>query len=245
MIHGIDVHGRKGAVDWVRVQRFGVSFAWLKASEGKTFVDARFAENRRAAKAAGIRVGAYHYARPDSNTAREEADNFLRLAQPVRGSSSRLWITRRPKPAGSPPRRSCAGRMSGSTSWRPRSGHAQSSTPSRPTFPLSWMAGGSRWARGPSGSQATDRTTASPIRRRRSALGRRSRPTSSRPGATCPASAADAIATVSSPRASTRLPIGARPRESNSSSGTMSASSPNLALSPPVAASRPRATAAS
>lgn len=85
MIHGIDVHGSKGVVNWAKVHTFGVSFAWIKASEGKTFDDPRFAHNRRAAKAAGIRVGAYHYARPDNNTPREEADHFLRLAKPVAG----------------------------------------------------------------------------------------------------------------------------------------------------------------
>ena len=85
MNHGIDVHGAKGAIDWERVRGFGVSFAWVKASEGKTFDDERFTQNRRAAKAAGIRVGAYHYARPDNNTPREEAEHFLRVAKPVAG----------------------------------------------------------------------------------------------------------------------------------------------------------------
>ena len=85
MNHGIDVHGAKGVIDWERVRGFGVSFAWVKASEGKTFDDERFTHNRRAAKAAGIRIGAYHYARPDNNTPREEAEHFLRVAKPVAG----------------------------------------------------------------------------------------------------------------------------------------------------------------
>jgi lysozyme len=85
MIHGIDVHGAKGAIDWERVSGFDVSFAWVKASEGKTFDDERFAQNRQAAKAAGIRLGAYHYARPDNNSPREEAEHFLHVAKPVAG----------------------------------------------------------------------------------------------------------------------------------------------------------------
>jgi lysozyme len=85
MIQGIDVHGEKGAVDWERVRGFGISFAWVKASEGRTFDDDRFVQNRQAAKAAGIRVGAYHYARPDNNAPREEAEHFLHVARPVAG----------------------------------------------------------------------------------------------------------------------------------------------------------------
>jgi lysozyme len=82
---GIDVNGAKGAVDWPRVRSAGFEFAFLKASEGRTFDDERFNFNRRAAKAAGLTVGAYHYARPDNNTPEAEARHFLRVAGPKRG----------------------------------------------------------------------------------------------------------------------------------------------------------------
>jgi GH25 family lysozyme M1 (1,4-beta-N-acetylmuramidase) len=82
---GVDVNGAKGPIDWRRVRAAGFDFAILKATEGRTFDDERFSFNRRAAKAAGLVVGAYHFARPDNNTPEAEAQHFLRIARPQRG----------------------------------------------------------------------------------------------------------------------------------------------------------------
>jgi lysozyme len=82
---GVDVHGDKGAIDWRRVRAAGFEFAILKATEGRTFDDERFSFNRRAAKAAGLVVGAYHFARPDNNSPEAEVQHFLRIARPMRG----------------------------------------------------------------------------------------------------------------------------------------------------------------
>ena len=81
MKRGVDVHGAKGAINWQQVRGAGFEFAFLKATEGRTFDDERFAFNRRAAKAAGLAVGAYHFARPDNNTAAAEAAHFLRVCR--------------------------------------------------------------------------------------------------------------------------------------------------------------------
>ena len=81
MTKGIDVHGAKGVIKWPQVRAAGFEFAFLKATEGRTFDDERFAFNRRAAKAAGLAVGGYHFARPDNNTAAAEAAHFLRICQ--------------------------------------------------------------------------------------------------------------------------------------------------------------------
>src|SRR3546814_10025509 len=62
--HGIDVSHHQGAIDWERVAADGVEFAYLKATEGGGFSDPRFVSNARGAKAAGIKVGAYHYYTP-------------------------------------------------------------------------------------------------------------------------------------------------------------------------------------
>src|SRR5215210_6885099 len=80
-IRGIDVHGAKGPIDWPRVRQAGFQFALLKATEGRTFDDDRFKANRRDAKAAGLVVGAYHFARPDNNSPAAEAAHFLRVCQ--------------------------------------------------------------------------------------------------------------------------------------------------------------------
>lgn len=58
---GVDVSHHKGTIDWPRVRADGMSFAYLKATEGTTFTDPRFAENLRGATQAGLRAGGYHY----------------------------------------------------------------------------------------------------------------------------------------------------------------------------------------
>lgn len=58
---GIDVSHHQGDIDWTLVAGDRVEFAWIKATEGSTFTDPRFTTNREAARASGLRVGAYHY----------------------------------------------------------------------------------------------------------------------------------------------------------------------------------------
>jgi lysozyme len=63
MIRGIDVSAVQGVIDWPDVAISGIRFAILKCTEGnKTNVDAFFASNLAAARAAGVVVGAYHFA---------------------------------------------------------------------------------------------------------------------------------------------------------------------------------------
>ena len=69
----------------------GITFAYVKASEGQTFVDPKYDAHVAGAKSVGIRTGAYHFARPDTDAsdpeqdARAEADFFLSLAAPRSG----------------------------------------------------------------------------------------------------------------------------------------------------------------
>lgn len=58
---GIDASHHQGDIDWAAVAGDGYEFAYLKASEGSTFTDPRFADNRERARRAGLRVGGYHY----------------------------------------------------------------------------------------------------------------------------------------------------------------------------------------
>jgi lysozyme len=60
-VHGIDVSKWQGEIDWGRVAASGVSFAFIKATEGGDVADDRFAANWEAARQAGVRRGAYHY----------------------------------------------------------------------------------------------------------------------------------------------------------------------------------------
>ncbi|MCT8996856.1 glycoside hydrolase family 25 protein [Chelativorans intermedius] len=60
-VHGTDVSKYQGEVDWRRVAGSGISFAFIKATEGGDLVDETFARNWREARAAGIPRGAYHF----------------------------------------------------------------------------------------------------------------------------------------------------------------------------------------
>ena len=84
---GIDVSSYQGSADspptnivWTDVKNSGVSFAWAKATEGVTFNDADFIFNANNAKAAGVCIGAYHFAHPESNTPMAEANHFWNVA---------------------------------------------------------------------------------------------------------------------------------------------------------------------
>ena len=60
-VHGIDVARFQDEIDWRKARRAGVSFVFMKATEGGDLLDPRFKENWRGAKRAGIPRGAYHF----------------------------------------------------------------------------------------------------------------------------------------------------------------------------------------
>ncbi|MCB2110090.1 glycoside hydrolase family 25 protein [Albidovulum sp.] len=60
-VHGVDVSRWQGAIDWPLVARSGVSFAYLKATEGGDHADPAFQANWHGAGAAGLPRGAYHF----------------------------------------------------------------------------------------------------------------------------------------------------------------------------------------
>ncbi len=70
-LEGVDVSDAQGTIDWSRVAASGVAFAFIKATEGLPGAcrtpQATFATNWKAAPAAGVVVGAYHYFRPSQD----------------------------------------------------------------------------------------------------------------------------------------------------------------------------------
>ncbi|ARS25967.1 GH25 family lysozyme [Sphingomonas sp. KC8] len=58
---GIDVSHHQGRIDWRKLPRQGVHFAYIKATEGGDHRDRLFAANWAGAKQAGVARGAYHY----------------------------------------------------------------------------------------------------------------------------------------------------------------------------------------
>lgn len=82
---GIDVSHHQGVISWPGVAGDGIDWAICKATEGTTFVDRRWQLNRAGARAAGVTVGAYHFARPGSSAAASQVDHHLAVATPAPG----------------------------------------------------------------------------------------------------------------------------------------------------------------
>ena len=77
---GIDVSNYQTVSDWDAVYAAGKRFAFVKATEGGTYTNPQFAAQMNGASDGGVLAGAYHFARPNSNTAATEASKFLSVA---------------------------------------------------------------------------------------------------------------------------------------------------------------------
>jgi lysozyme len=75
--YGIDVSSHQGSIAWGKVAADGMSFAYVKATEGADFVDPYFFRNWLGAAKAGMDRGAYHFFTLCSS-GRDQAENFLR-----------------------------------------------------------------------------------------------------------------------------------------------------------------------
>lgn len=74
--YGIDVSRHQGTIDWQKVAADDIEFAYIKATEGGDWVDPQFQENWEGARAAGLKVGAYHFFRSCTDGAKQ-ARNVL------------------------------------------------------------------------------------------------------------------------------------------------------------------------
>lgn len=100
-IYGIDVSHYNGNIDWDEVETiFGeheIHFAFIRATAGKNKVDNKFKRNWGAKKHQRIKIGAYHYYRPDENSI-QQADNFIKTVKLKAGNLPPvLDIERKPK----------------------------------------------------------------------------------------------------------------------------------------------------
>lgn len=90
---GVDVSNYQGSsIDWLQVSSDGYLFAFAKATESTGFTDVTYALNRGGAQGVGLRLGAYHFARPSGGNAAQQtagaiaqADHFVDVAQPRGG----------------------------------------------------------------------------------------------------------------------------------------------------------------
>jgi GH25 family lysozyme M1 (1,4-beta-N-acetylmuramidase) len=152
-IRGVDVSHYQRTIDWPALYAGGYRFAYVKASEGRGRPDPTYRRNARAARTAGLAVGAYHFARPDGSPgdAVVEANAFLRLARPAAGDLAPMLDLETAGPLGPADLRAWVrawlGRVraatgtrpmiyAGSTFWRVHMGD----TMGLATYPLMWAA---------------------------------------------------------------------------------------------------------
>ncbi|MFE2375729.1 lysozyme [Streptomyces sp. NPDC059398] len=74
---GVDVSSHQGSVDWSRLWRSGVKFAYIKGTESTSYRNPSFAQQYNGSYRAGIIRGAYHFATPNTSTGATQARYFL------------------------------------------------------------------------------------------------------------------------------------------------------------------------
>ena len=79
-LFGIDVSSFQGSPDWSTVHSQGCNYAWAKATEGNYYEDPDFKSDMVNGKAAGVLMGAYHFARPDIDCVSTDANYFWNFA---------------------------------------------------------------------------------------------------------------------------------------------------------------------
>lgn len=87
---GVDVsaHHRPSACDWARARDAGVDFVYAKLSEGRDWLDRAVLEHVRRIRAAGLRVGVFHFARPDNRFGESPRDGV------AAGAREAAWMLR-------------------------------------------------------------------------------------------------------------------------------------------------------
>lgn len=83
-VRGVDVSSYQGVIDWKTLSAQNISFVFIKATEGSTFVDDNFPYNYSEARKTGLRVGAYHFFSYDSEGS-TQADNFIETVEKYEG----------------------------------------------------------------------------------------------------------------------------------------------------------------
>ena len=73
---GVDISEYQADVDMQKLASQGISFVYMKATEGSSFEDSRFVQNWENAAACGMPAGAYHFFSFDS-PGMMQAENFI------------------------------------------------------------------------------------------------------------------------------------------------------------------------
>lgn len=81
---GIDVSHYQGEIDWKKLEEQGLDFAFIKATEGSSYLDECFYDNWKAAEQTGLYIGAYHFFSFDSE-GKKQADFYINTVGDLNG----------------------------------------------------------------------------------------------------------------------------------------------------------------
>lgn len=60
-VTGLDMSGHTGHIDFIKISAHKIDFIYIKATEGKTFVDRNFELNYKNSRLSSVPVGFYHF----------------------------------------------------------------------------------------------------------------------------------------------------------------------------------------
>lgn len=83
-VKGVDISHYQGDIDWDKLSAEDISFVFIKATEGSSFVDKNFICNFESAQKTSLVVGAYHFFSYDSD-GETQAQNFINTVKPYAG----------------------------------------------------------------------------------------------------------------------------------------------------------------
>ncbi len=76
-VTGIDVSKHSGVINWHKVEKQNISFAYIKGSEGADYIDPKYTYNINNARKTSIKLGDYHFFRFDP-AGKIQAKNYLK-----------------------------------------------------------------------------------------------------------------------------------------------------------------------
>lgn len=76
-VKGVDVSVYQKEINWRGLEKEDIKFAFIKATEGSTYIDGRFSYNWNEASKTDIKIGAYHFMSYDT-PGETQAKNFIK-----------------------------------------------------------------------------------------------------------------------------------------------------------------------
>ncbi len=83
-IRGVDVSSYQGKIDWDILSAQNIHFAFIKATEGSSFVDKYYQSNREQSLKTNLRIGFYHFFSYDS-AGESQANHFINTVEAYEG----------------------------------------------------------------------------------------------------------------------------------------------------------------